>query len=284
LAPAMKMPVDLLLITWNRREYLERTLPTLLADPADFRLYCWDNGSTDGTQDLIASLDDPRVIAKELHPENIGQSQPFHWFLEKGTSDCAGKVDDDILLPAGWTERFAPLLREHPTLGMLGCWIFMEEDWDAAAAEINTITVGETPVLRMTSVAGHSFLARRDLLRRYAVADFAGHGIPIDRGKMTLDQFVSGIPLPASFAHNMDDPRSPYCMYEVGQNTQCALTARRLGFNDRQAYGEWIASDARNRLVIPFQQQLRRMRLDGVPGLKGRVLRKVERYIRLPFC
>ena len=54
-------PVDLLLITWNRREYVEKTLANLLADPADFRLYCWDNASEDGTADLIAELDDPRV-------------------------------------------------------------------------------------------------------------------------------------------------------------------------------------------------------------------------------
>ena len=54
-------PVDLLLITWNRREYVEKTLENLLADPSDFQLYCWGNGSEDGTADLIASIDDPRV-------------------------------------------------------------------------------------------------------------------------------------------------------------------------------------------------------------------------------
>ncbi len=38
-------------------------LANLLADPSDFRLYCWDNASEDGAADLIAKLDDPRVAS-----------------------------------------------------------------------------------------------------------------------------------------------------------------------------------------------------------------------------
>jgi glycosyltransferase involved in cell wall biosynthesis len=62
----MSQPVDLLLITWNRREYVEKTLSNLLADPSDFRLYCWDNASEDGTADLIASINDPRACRQTL--------------------------------------------------------------------------------------------------------------------------------------------------------------------------------------------------------------------------
>ncbi|MEQ9022138.1 MAG: glycosyltransferase, partial [Pseudomonadales bacterium] len=126
-----------LLITWNRRDYVEKTLSNLLVDPSDFRLYCWDNASQDGTADLIASINDPRVVKRHFNKENVNQYEPCIWFFETATSDVIGKVDDDILLPAGWTERIAPMIRQEPKFGMLGCWIFMPEDWNESLAQKN---------------------------------------------------------------------------------------------------------------------------------------------------
>ncbi len=94
----MSEPVDLLLITWNRRDYVKRTLDNLLNDPADFRLYCWDNGSKDGAADIVASYKDDRIIKRHYCPINIMQAFPFEWFLEQSRSNIIGKVDDDTLV------------------------------------------------------------------------------------------------------------------------------------------------------------------------------------------
>jgi GT2 family glycosyltransferase len=130
----MNAPVDLLLISWNRRHYLEKTLVSLLTDPADFRLYCWDNASEDGAADLIASANDPRIIQKHFSKQNVQQRTPCLWFFEKSTSDLVSKVDDDILLPHGSIETIASLLRRDPRFGMLGCWTFIPQDWDEQLA------------------------------------------------------------------------------------------------------------------------------------------------------
>lgn len=275
----MSQPVDLLLITWNRREYVEKMLPTILKDPSDFRLYCWDNGSKDGTADAIRSIDDPRVVNRHFHPENVEQYQPCMWFMETATSDVLGKIDDDILLPPGWIERIVPMVRKEPKFGMLGCWIFMPEDWNETLAKQNITELSGEHVFQCTSIAGHSFLIRQEYMLRYKMnrqRDYS-HGLPVDRSRMSFDGLVSGYPLPLLLAHNMDDPRSPMHLKTkfdgIGPNS--ALTARKLGFKSESEFAEWIAADARYRQEIPFEKQLKWQKLLQDKTFMGRFKRKL---------
>lgn len=272
----MSKPVDLLLITWNRREYVEKMLPTVLNDPSDFQLYCWDNGSKDGTADLIRSIDDPRVVKRHFNQENVGQEEPCMWFFETATSDVIGKVDDDILLPAGWTERIASIIRKEPQFGMLGCWIFMAEDWDESLAKHNIVELSGERIFRCVGIQGHSFLARKEYLLRYKERP-KSHGLPINRLGMSIDGLVSGYPLPLLYAHNMDDPRSSMNIKtKSGElRSDSALTARKLGFTSAEAYAEWIALDARHRQEIPFEHHLNREKLSRDQTLSGKFKRKL---------
>ena len=273
----MSSPVDLLLITWNRREYVEKTLPQLLKNPSDFRLYCWDNGSTDGTADIINSIEDPRVFKRHFNPENVGQYEPCMWFFETAISDVIGKIDDDILLPAGWIDCLAPMVRKDPRFGMLGCWIFMPEDWDETLAKHNIVELSGEQVFQCVAIQGHSFLARKEYLIRYRSNNKKGHGLPIDRPGMSLDGLVNGYPLPLLYAHNMDDPRSPINIKTKSGPllVNSALTARRLGFGSAEAYAEWIAADAYCRQKEPFTEQLKRHKLKRDKTLIGKLRRKL---------
>lgn len=279
----MNPTVDLLLITWNRRAYLEKTLPQLFASPTNFRLYCWDNGSKDGAADLIASLDDPRVVKRRFSKTNENQRAPTLWFLENAKSDIVGKIDDDILLPENWIDRIAPLLRLEPRFGMLACWIFMPEDWDEEVARPKIIEVGGTRVFANLYVAGQSFLARAEVLRRHLVAErHYSYGLPIDQPGMRSSGLINGYPLPILFAHNMDDPRSPHCLMNRpgGMGEQAALSARNRGFATPEAYAAWIAVDAAEILRQPVEDQFREAMSWRNPGLWTRARRKIGRSIR----
>lgn len=278
---AVNQPVDLLLITWNRREYVAKTLVNLFASKSDFRLFCWDNASADGTADIIASLDDPRVVRKQFSPVNAMQRDPTLWFFEQAVGDLAGKIDDDILLPDGWIERIAPLVRAEPSFGMLACWIYMPEDWDEALAAPKILEVGGTRIFRNTWVAGQSFLARRELLKKYVIPPGIGYGFPINQVDMTEDGLINGYPLPMLMAENMDDPRSPHCLMNSpgGMGEQAALTARMRGFATPQAYGEWIARDARKTLLESVEDQLREARRARDRSLFGRARSRLGRIL-----
>lgn len=260
----MGQPPDLLLITWNRLYYAEQTIATLLADQSDFRLYCWDNGSTEGTADLIASLDDPRICEKHFHEKNVKQEEPCRWFFNKAQSDLVGKIDDDILLPHGWLERIAPMVRSDQRIGMLGCWNFMEYDWDDNLADMNTVQTKLGPVFRMTILGGCSFLMRTRTALKYLIPKekIRSPGIPIDRRRMTFDNWITGISRPPFFAHHMDDPRSEYCVREDQDGRISSLTGRTRGFSSIDDYAAWIAKDANDRLVVPYAKQLRKLRIN----------------------
>lgn len=57
--------VAAIVVTFNRRAALEKTLTRLLAEPLDHVLVV-ENGSTDGTREWLAELSDPRMVVIEM--------------------------------------------------------------------------------------------------------------------------------------------------------------------------------------------------------------------------
>ncbi len=272
-------PVDLLLVTRDRRDYLEKTLANLLGSPDPFRLYIWDNGSRDGSAGIIAKLEDRRVAEKHFSPDNRGQREPFLWFLDRARSDLAGKIDDDILAPPGWIGRIAPLLRREKRFGLLGCWTFLPGDWDEDLARPKIIELGGTRVFRNLWIGGAAWLARKKYLRRY-LAPPGDYGVPLDQYRMTADGLVNGYPLPPLFARHLDDPRDPG--YRKGAVAAASATGSRKRFRSAKAYGEWIAADARKILTEPLPDQLARYRLRRDRTLRGSFLRLLRRLAGRP--
>lgn len=272
---------SILMVSWNRREYFERTVAHLLADPSDFRVHFWDNGSQDGVADIIAGLRDERIVARHLNPTNVGQFAPWHWFVDGCTTGVGGKLDDDILGEAGWMTRFATMLRAEPQLGLLGGWVFLPEEWDADAGAHKIRTVGAYEIFQNVWVAGCIFLGRIETLRQFAIHDKTVLGVPINHHAISSAGLISGFPLPMSFAHNLDDPRSPYCRMNRpgGWDQYAALTARIRNFSGPEEYGRWIAADARAILETPIADQLYR---PDPPGLVTRIGRKLRRLAGFP--
>ncbi len=275
-------PVDLLLITWNRRHYVEKTLENLLKSDANFRLYCWDNNSEDGTAEIIAALDDPRVVKKHFSKDNVKQREPSLWFFGQAQSDVVGKIDDDILFPPGWIETIAPLIRSNKQFGLLSCWNYMENDWNENLAKEKIINLGGDRFFQNTWVGGTSFLARLENLMPYIHKNPNAPGFPIDQYLMTQSGLINGYPLPLMFAHHMDDPRSEHYIADKTGSIAAtgSATARRLGFESSEMYGQWIANDAKKTLEEPIREQLKQWRIDNDTSTLGRVRRKLHGYLQ----
>ncbi|MCQ9206663.1 MAG: glycosyltransferase family 2 protein [Omnitrophica bacterium] len=256
----MATPVDILYITCNRREYVERSLPALLADKGDFRVYCWDNGSTDGSADILFSYRDKRIIKRYLSPKNANQAKPFFWFLEQSQSDVIGKLDDDTLAPVGWTQKISEAVRNEKRLGMIGCWTFMPEDFERnrKAAMRKVVKIGQYQILQNLTIGFSAVLMRREVALRFLMKKYYEPFMPIDKAKMTLKGLINGWYFPLLYTEMMDDPRSKYClMNKPNARNITSLCAKWRHFKTSQEYQKWLMEDVDRSFNNNIGQQIR---------------------------
>ncbi|MDQ7775134.1 MAG: glycosyltransferase [Paracoccus aminovorans] len=84
--------VAAVVVTFNRRAALQKTLARLLAEPLDHVLVI-ENGSTDGSREWLAAQDDPRLAVIEMD-RNGGGALGF----ETGMREARARFDPDWLV------------------------------------------------------------------------------------------------------------------------------------------------------------------------------------------
>ncbi len=99
-APAETTPeISVILPVHNRRKFIENTIASVMCQTfPDWELLIMDDGSTDGTPELLKSFCDPRI--KKFRQENQGASVARNELIKKSEGKYIVYLDDDdILLP-----------------------------------------------------------------------------------------------------------------------------------------------------------------------------------------
>ncbi len=124
---ALGLRVAVVVVTYNRKAQLRRTVQRLLADDID-DLVIVDNASTDGSTDFLWQIDDPRLHVIAL-PQNRGGAGGFEHGLREAVAsydpDWCLVMDDDARPEPGTLARFR---REAGALSAQG--------WEALAAGV----------------------------------------------------------------------------------------------------------------------------------------------------
>lgn len=117
----------LALYSWNKANILRQTLHSLRdTEGVHAPLYVLDNGSTDGTADMLRAFGDdwpgqaPHIITL---PVNIGAPAARNWLLSLPEIRERGSVvflDDDLLLDAGWLDTLRAAALAYPHAAVLG--------------------------------------------------------------------------------------------------------------------------------------------------------------------
>jgi GT2 family glycosyltransferase len=116
--------VSVVVPTWNRASLLGDCLASLRSQsyPLDrFEILVVDDGSTDGTADLVRALDDgraPRV--RFLEQSHGGPNAARNAGIAAAQGDPICLVDDDVEAPAPWLEALVEGALRHPEAGCLG--------------------------------------------------------------------------------------------------------------------------------------------------------------------
>lgn len=207
------MKIDLVFITYNRLEYTKLAVPSLLADPTeDFSLTIWDNGSTDGTRDYLASVKDPRITRMVLSSENVKLHGAVNDVVERSKADLFGIVFDDFIVTPGWTRTLAQAHADVPEFGLIECWYFQPEEFDYERCRHKIQTFGRHQVLRHPWNGVGAGLIKVRTMREFG---------PLESSRTTYywirmaqKGYVNGWYYPLVYAEHFDYPWSKYFPYK----------------------------------------------------------------------
>ena len=163
--------VTVVMITRDRRGEADRTLSSLADLPERPRIIVIDNGSTDGTADLIAARHpDVSLIALEHNLASAGRTLG----VRAATTPYVAFSDDDSWWAPGALARSADLLDAHPTLALIAAHILVGPGVrdDQVCAEMARGLLPRPPGIPGVPVLG--FLAGMSVVRRDAYLSVGG--------------------------------------------------------------------------------------------------------------
>ncbi|MBN2180330.1 MAG: glycosyltransferase [Sedimentisphaerales bacterium] len=97
-SPSYKYKVSICIPTYNRKEYLRETIDSILSQTyKDFEIVIVDDGSTDGTENILKNLDVPVTYYWQ---ENSGDAAARNKLIELAQGRYISFIDsDDLLIP-----------------------------------------------------------------------------------------------------------------------------------------------------------------------------------------
>lgn len=116
--------ISVVMSTYNRSSvFLRKSIESILCQTyADFEFIIIDDGSNNGTKEIIKSYNDPR-IRLIVNEKNIGLTSS----LNRGLDECRGEFiarmdDDDIAYPRRFEKQIS-FMRENPDVIVCGTWV-----------------------------------------------------------------------------------------------------------------------------------------------------------------
>src|SRR5579862_1584890 len=105
------MKISVIMPVFNERATLERLVRNVLAVPLQIELICVDDGSTDGSREILAALQSEHPQLRVLlQPRNIGKGAALRRGIHEATGDYVIIQDADLEYdPAEYPVLLGPL-------------------------------------------------------------------------------------------------------------------------------------------------------------------------------
>jgi glycosyltransferase involved in cell wall biosynthesis len=167
--------------TFNRAHFLPFAIDSVFAQTElDWELMICDDGSTDGTPELMQRYTDKRVYYLR-HPQNVGKSNNMRSGFEAATGDYFIKFDDDDRITPEFLAKAGAVLDQHPEIDFVGTdhWVIDPQNQrDEIATEANSRKWGRSDLaegvpadLLGITFVHQSFQIGATLFRRRALLD-----------------------------------------------------------------------------------------------------------------
>ncbi len=138
--------VSIIILTWNNGKLTQECVDRMYkVTPPGFELILVDNNSTDGSKDILKSLE--KKYSKQGHDikcifnkENLGFAKGNNIGLKQATKDYILYLNNDTLPQWGWLERMIDVLDTKEDAGVVGSRLYFkqkeDESWEIQHAGI----------------------------------------------------------------------------------------------------------------------------------------------------
>lgn len=134
--------LEVFILTYNRAKYLRESIASVLASTfTDFTLTVVDNCSTDDTEEVVKSFDDPRLKYVK-HEENIGGINNINSAIKMSTGDYIVLFHDDDMMKPDMLGTEYDFLERFPEAGCVSCMTTKFFD-DGSSEDMKTTYEGE---------------------------------------------------------------------------------------------------------------------------------------------
>jgi len=135
----IKNKVSVIISTYNRASFLKQAIDSVLNQTySDFELIIVDDGSTDNTQKVVESYNDPRIIY--IYQENAGQNAAKNKGLMNVSGEYVSILDSDDMWHPEKLDRQVNILKNMPEVGLVYCGTMLIDE--------NNNVIGKQPHLK----------------------------------------------------------------------------------------------------------------------------------------
>lgn len=168
------MKLSIILPVYNGVHYLKQALDSIQAQTfKDWELLVIDDGSTDGTAEMLKSLKEPRLKIIS-NPKNLGLQKTLNIGLRAAQGDYIARLDcDDAWISSDKLEKQIKLLEADPQLMLVGTgWQVIDKE---GRAKGQIIPASSDRQLRRQLLSFNPFCHSAVVFRRQASLQAGGY-------------------------------------------------------------------------------------------------------------
>ena len=119
--PKRTINITVLMPVYNGSRYVKNAVKSILNQSyKEFELLIIDDGSTDGTEETISALKDPRIIYKKT--EHRGTSAALNYGISIASGNWIARIDADDLNVPSRLEKQTDFIASNPDIDVISSW------------------------------------------------------------------------------------------------------------------------------------------------------------------
>jgi glycosyltransferase involved in cell wall biosynthesis len=168
--------VTVLMAVYNGERFLSEALESILNQTfSDFEFLIINDGSVDGTRELLLSYADPRIRVVD-NEQNIGLTKSLNRGLAMARGEYVARQDADDRSHPGRLEKQIEFLRRHPEVVLLGTQARTIDERGYVYSRLGELKAVSNVAIKLQLLFGNPFVHTSTMFqRKKVVEEFGGY-------------------------------------------------------------------------------------------------------------